>query len=93
MNYQFTGGYFKGRACAEGARILDLPFAELPYNLQSAIAEFAGLEEIWQRYDRFNDADDRRSLDFAVKEFENSWDWQSEETESPIDLLPVSQWR
>ena len=82
MNYKFTGGYFKGHVCDQGATILDQSFEDLPGYLQRTIVDFADLEE----------CDDREALNEAVKSFERSFDWQGEETDEPITLLPVSQW-
>ena len=78
-NYKFTSGPFKGRTTAEGATILDVPFADLSYEIQEGITMHSEMGDFDSTADE---------LAAAVRSFENSWD--SEETEDPIDLLPLS---
>jgi hypothetical protein len=79
-NYKFTSGPYRGRTTAEGATILDVSFANLPYEIQNAVVAHSEIQ-----------AEDSTAAELAaaVRSFENSWG--SEETEDQIDLLPLSQ--
>jgi hypothetical protein len=84
MNQKLLSGPFQNRVVEEGASILDVPFRDLSHDLQQAIVEY------WEdRYNRIVDLDDREDLALAQNSFEGLWD--SEETDNPIDLLPLSQ--
>lgn len=84
-NYKFTSGPYRGRVTEEGATILDVPFGELTESLKGPIAEYLDSPFLEGADPDDHSADE---LAVAVRSFENSWD--SEETEDPIDLLPLS---
>lgn len=84
MNQKLLSGPFKNRVVEEGVWILDIPFRKLNHDLQQSIVEH------WEnRYNQTADLDDREDLALAQNSFEGLWN--SEETDEPIDLLPLSQ--
>jgi hypothetical protein len=84
-NYKITTGPYKGRVTAEGATVLDVPFADMPWDIQKAIIRYVETDS--------HEAPEVDSLmyyelDRAIRVYENSWD--SEETEDPVDLVGLS---
>jgi hypothetical protein len=79
-NYEFLSGPFAGSIVAEGTSVLDVPWEQLPEDLQSAalewaesqglgIADKAGLIEAWQ------------------------CSWDSYPTDEEVTLRSMSEWQ
>jgi hypothetical protein len=85
MNYIYNTGEFAGRVSEEGATLLDVPFHDLDADLQSRIVDH------WERRNNETiDMDNLAVLEGAKELYEFSW--ESEETDLPVDLTPVSTW-
>jgi hypothetical protein len=79
-NYEFLTGPFCGSIVAEGTQVLDVPWDQLPEDLQAAALEWA---------DSQNRAitDDKAEL---IESWECSWD--SCPTDEAVTLKSMSEW-
>jgi hypothetical protein len=93
-NYKLLTGPFEGSIIEEGTQILDLPFRALDKDLQQRIRFWAEQNPLYVAIDggaNFALKDGSPILmDDVTDAYESSWD--SEETDEPINLNPVSEW-
>ena len=88
MNFILISGPFAGSVVAE-TQILDIKYVDMDEDLRDRIRGWAE-----QNYVRHGGDYTRGGrvipLDEICEDYENSW--ESEPTESQVDLLPLSEW-
>jgi hypothetical protein len=93
-NWKLLTGCFAGSVIEEG-KILDVPFNELDDDLQLRIRDWAdsklSIIDDGENWAVPGGSDKPISLEDIKEQYEHSW--ESEETDEPVDLIPVSQWK
>lgn len=87
-NWKLMTGPFAGSIVADGA-VLDVAFDQLDEDIKLRIREW-GESTYFPAPLTFDERVFPVSLEELKEDYENSW--ESEETEEPVDLLPVSEW-
>lgn len=100
--YELLTGPFIGAVVEEGIRILDIPFADLDFDLRNRIREYAEHQVELGRFVKvfvgptFNQDvyayanGTSLTWETIMEDYENGW--QQMETQDPRTLGPASQW-